>query len=37
MSIADCIVLGFSVTNKSDLMDIKNFFIQKLKNIQILN
>ena len=29
----DCIVLGFSVTNKSDLMDIKNSFYPKVKNI----
>ena len=27
----DCIVLGFSVTNKSDLMDIKNSFYPKVK------
>ena len=39
MSIADCIVLGFSVTNKSDLMDIKNSFYPKVKeypNIKLI-
>ena len=35
----DCIVLGFSVTNKSDLMDIKNSFYPKVKeypNIKLI-
>ena len=35
----DCIVLGFSVTNKSDLMDIKNSFYPKIKeypNIKLI-